>query len=279
MIYLFGAIGANLCMTFLMRYMEHHNGNRYAMNIWNYLAGFLFSIVLIPDKTLIVPKDIWGAGTVALGAVDGALFVIALITIQKSIARNGPPLTTTFNRMGILIPTVLSALLFGEIPTAVQITGLCLAIFAIIYMNGGRKEEKPAFVLGLILALLFGGTVDMIAKTYSRYFPAEMQSVFVMYTFFFAMLVSIGLFFKVKPKMTWLDVLIGIGVGIPNQLTTRFVLHACLELPAYVVYPTYSAGLILAVNIINYLVFREKLSKRQYTAMAIIGVALICINL
>ena len=40
------------------------------------------------------------------------------------------------------------------------------------------------------------------------------------------------------------------------------------------VYPTYSAGLILAVNVINYLVFREKLSKRQYLAMCMIGVAL-----
>ena len=279
MVYLFGAIGANLCMTFLMRYMEHHNGNRYAMNIWNYLAGFIFSFFLVADKSLILPRDVWGGGTVALGAVDGALFVLALVTIQKSIVRNGPPLTTTFNRMGILIPTILSAFLFGEIPTVVQIVGLCLAIYAIIYMNSGKKEEKPAFVLGLILALLFGGTVDMISKVYSRYFPAEMQSVFVMYTFFFALLVSIVLFFKVKPKMTLLDVIIGICVGIPNQLTTQFVLRASLKLPAYVVYPTYSAGLILAVNVINYLVFREKLSRRQYTAMAIIGVALICINL
>ena len=279
MIYLFGAIGANLCMTFLMRYMEHHNGNRYAMNIWNYLAGFIFSFFLIPDKSMILPQDLVGGGTVALSAVDGTLFVVALVTIQKSIARNGPPLTTTFNRMGILIPTILSAIFFGEIPTVVQIAGLCLAIYAIIYMNRGKQEEKPAFVLGLILALVLGGTVDMIAKIYSRFFPAEMQSVFVMYTFFFALLVSIAMFIRIKPKMSLVDVIIGICVGIPNQLTTRFVLHACLELPAYVVYPTYSAGLILAVNVINYLVFREKLSKRQYLAMCMIGVALICINL
>ena len=33
MTYLLSAIGANLIMTFLMRYSEHHDGNRYALNI------------------------------------------------------------------------------------------------------------------------------------------------------------------------------------------------------------------------------------------------------
>ena len=39
MAYLLTAIGVNLCMTFLMRYSEHHDGNRYALNIWNYITG------------------------------------------------------------------------------------------------------------------------------------------------------------------------------------------------------------------------------------------------
>ena len=75
------------------------------------------------------------------------------------------------------------------------------------------------------------------------------------------------------------DVLIGIGVGIPNQLTTLLLLRAAAFLPAYIVYPTYSAGLIIIVNIINYLAFKETLSKKQYIATGIIGVGLVFINL
>ena len=49
-VYLLSAIAANLIMTFLMRYSEHHDDNRYALNIWNYLAGTLISIIFLKDK-------------------------------------------------------------------------------------------------------------------------------------------------------------------------------------------------------------------------------------
>lgn len=58
MTYLLSAIGANLIMTFLMRYSEHHNGNRYALNIWNYLAGALLSILFLEDKSVIFPETL-----------------------------------------------------------------------------------------------------------------------------------------------------------------------------------------------------------------------------
>lgn len=57
MVYLLSAIAANLVMTFLMRYSEHHDGNRYALNIWNYLAGTLFSIIFLKDKSIIFSGD------------------------------------------------------------------------------------------------------------------------------------------------------------------------------------------------------------------------------
>ena len=97
MIYLIAAICANLCMTFLMRYSEHHNGNCYALNIWNYLAGSLISLLLLQDKSLIWSGNAvtWGAGV-----VNGIGFLAALVLLQISIRRNGAPLTTTFNRLG-----------------------------------------------------------------------------------------------------------------------------------------------------------------------------------
>lgn len=56
-VYLLSAIAANLIMTFLMRYSEHHDDNRYALNIWNYLAGTLISIIFLKDKSVIFSGD------------------------------------------------------------------------------------------------------------------------------------------------------------------------------------------------------------------------------
>ena len=276
MIYLLSAIGANLIMTFLMRYSEHHDGNRYALNIWNYLAGALFSIVFLEDKMAFFSADLV---TILLGIVNGVGFVSALVLIQISIRRNGIPLTTTFNRLGILIPTILSAFLFNEIPAPLKIVGLVLCIFAIILMNTEEKKDRPSFMIGLFLVFIFGGVLDFISRVYSLYYDADSQACFVMYTFLAALVVSIGMFMKDGGKMTLRDALTGVGVGIPNQLTTILILRAATFLPAYIVYPTYSAGLIILVNIINYAAFREVLSKKQYIATGIIGVGLIFLNL
>lgn len=270
------AIGANLCMTFFMRYSENHNGNRYALNIWNYIAGALISIIMLEDKTIIWNGD---KITLGVGIINGIGFVVALTLIQISIRRNGAPLTTTFNRLGILIPTILSAFLFREIPTVLQIAGLILCIFAIIFMNSGSKDERPAFGLGLLLVFLLGGTLDLISKIFSRYYGANSQTCFVLYTFLAALIVSIIFFLRDGRPMHRQDVIVGIGVGIPNQLSTLFLLRAASGLPAYIVYPTFSAGLIILVNIINYLVFKETLNKRQYIATGIIGLGLVFINL
>ena len=276
MIYLLSAIGANLIMTFLMRYSEHHDGNRYALNIWNYLAGALFSIVFLEDKMAFFSADLV---TILLGIVNGVGFVSALVLIQISIRRNGIPLTTTFNRLGILIPTILSAFLFNEIPAPLKIVGLVLCIFAIILMNTEEKKDRPSFMIGLFLVFIFGGVLDFISRVYSLYYDADSQACFVMYTFLAALVVSIGMFIKDGGKMTLRDALTGVGVGIPNQLTTILILRAATFLPAYIVYPTYSAGLIILVNIINYAAFREVLSKKQYIATGIIGVGLVFLNL
>lgn len=277
MLYLAGAVTASICMTFLMKYSESHGGNRYALNIWNYLAGTIFSFFLLEDKTVLWVND--GGITLGLGALNGFIYVTCLVFMQLSIVRNGAPLTTTFNKLGVLIPTIFSAIVFAEIPSALQIAGLGLAAFAIIYMNREKKEHRPAFMLGLGIIFLLNGLVEVLSKVYSQNYDSGSQTIYVMYTFFFALLISIVLFFKDKNKMKLQDIILGICVGIPNQLTSLLVLRAAAKLPAYIVYPTYSAGAILFVNIINYLVFKETLTKRQYIATGFIGLALIFLNL
>ena len=70
-------------MTFLMRYSEHHDGNRYALNIWNYITGTLISFFMLEDKTLVLHSDLL---SVISGILNGIGFVAALIFIQLSIA-------------------------------------------------------------------------------------------------------------------------------------------------------------------------------------------------
>lgn len=275
------AVLSNLVMTFIMKYSESHSVNRYGITVFNYLAGTIMGYFMMGDRTLIISSGD-GLFTLAFAFGNAILFVSTLLFIQASINRNGAPLTSTFNRMGILIPTVASAFLFSEIPSAVQTVGIGLAVFAIIYINGGQganenKSDRNNFTL--IGAFILGGCVDLMSKAFDELGSASYRERYVFYTFLFSLFIAICVALKENRKVTWREWIIGIMIGIPNQLTTLFLLKALGELPAYLVYPCYSAGVILMVNLINVILFREILSKREYIATGIIAAGLVLINI
>ena len=73
--------------------------------------------------------------------------------------------------------------------------------------------------------------------------------------------------------------LFGALLGIPNFFSTKFLLMALGDLPAVIVYPTFSVGTILVVTVAGLLLFKEKLGKRQALAMSVILLALMLLNI
>ena len=279
MIFLLIAILSNLAMTFAIRYSESHSANRYGITVFNYLTGAVISYLSMQERSLLIEsRD--GTFTLLLALGNAVLFVSALLFIQSSTKRNGAPLTSTFNRMGILIPTIASAFLFGEIPSQLQMAGIGLAIFAIIYINGGGRRENGAGRSRFTMfgAFAAGGCVDLTYKIFDEFCPGGSRERFVFYTFAFSLVIAVAICLRMNRKLAWRDVLLGVMVGVPNQMATLFLLKAVGQLPAYLVYPGYSAGVILAVNAVNLLVFRERLSRREYIATAIIALGLVFIN-
>ena len=76
-----------------------------------------------------------------------------------------------------------------------------------------------------------------------------------------------------------IELLYGVMVGLPNFLGSRFVLLALKSVPAVVVYPTRSVGVLVVITLIGTTVFKERLSKRQLAAMAVIIVSLVLLNI
>ncbi len=277
MIYLCLTILANTGIAFGMRYTESHQGNRYAATVFTYIVCAILSFMLMEDKRLFFDNDA-GWFTLGFACFNGFCMTAGMILIRMGIGVNGTPITTTFNKLGILIPTVFSIALFNELPKAVQVIGIALAVFSIIYINGGSDNNIKSKKL-LIGIFLIGGVVDLNTKIYQFYGSAHMQAHYMFYTFVFCIFISLGIMFIKDRHFTKQDIIAGAVTGIPNQLNLFFNLKAVSILPAYLVFPAASAGTIFLVNVINFAVFREKLSKREKIATVIIAAALILINI
>jgi multidrug transporter EmrE-like cation transporter len=68
-------------------------------------------------------------------------------------------------------------------------------------------------------------------------------------------------------------------MGIPNFFSAKFMLASLTQLPAVVVYPSFSVATMLIVTLTGVVAFRERLSKLQWAALSAIIVALVLLNI
>jgi len=64
-----------------------------------------------------------------------------------------------------------------------------------------------------------------------------------------------------------------------NYFSTRFLLLALGRLSAVIVYPAVNTGTIVLVSLAGAFLFRETLSRRKITALGIICLALVLLNI
>jgi drug/metabolite transporter (DMT)-like permease len=293
MIFLVLAILCSSSLSIIMKFSSKRKPNLLSMNFFIFVSATLFSILLVIKQVVTDPEWLpvllseFGQAAVTpftfallMGLINAVLYTVAFYVLQVSVARNGTAMTYTFNKLGIIIPAVLSVLLFHEKPKLSQGSGVLIAFLAIslIYF---KKEENSAITLkaALLGTFLLGGFSTFTSKIYQVYGAERYENLFILFTYLFALIIS-GVFMLVKDRrIKCSDVIFGLMAGIPSQLVTLLVLLALTSIPAFVVFPLNSAGAILVINIINLIFFKEKLTIRQFIAIGLIISAIILMNI
>ena len=220
------------------------------------------------------------AFAILLAIIAGTISYICIYILQLSTARNGSAMTITFNKVGVMIPAILSVAFFGEVPSSMQIIGVIIAMLSIV-MVYFKKEEASIITLKLALfgTLFFGGFSDFLSKIYEYYGTEQFQGLFIFYLYLFSAVLAFIAMMKKNRKIKRSDVIFGLITGVPAQFISQFLLKALTTVPAFIVFPLFSVGAILLVNLINLLVFKEKLSKQQFAAIGMMIVATVFLNI
>lgn len=233
----------------------------------NYLSAAVFAFLTMQSREFV------------LGAVQGILYLLSLVSLQSSIRKNGVILSGTFARLGLIIPMIFAIVAFGELPGVLQTIGFLIACAAIWMMQVKEEKNSDKNYSGLILLLVISGLTDSMAKIFEELGDRKLDSWFLLITFIVAFFLSVGMMIYHKEKLRVSEIVYGCLVGIPNYGSVFFLLKALTSLPAVLVYPTYSAGTILAISLIGVAAFGERPRKRQWVGLGMILVALIFLNL
>ena len=278
MIYLILAILSSALVSIIMRLSEKHVSGNVGMLAVNYLMCITIAGIGSGFGNLFPQTEGFGFA-LGLGLFNGVLYLAGFVLLQINVKRNGVVMSSTFMKLGVLVPMAVSIGFFGEKPEVFQVLGFCLAILAIILINFEKEQTTMEFKAGLILLLLAGGGGDAMSKVFEVLGNPALSEQFLLYTFGSAMILCICLMMVKKEKLEKKAFFWGLLIGIPNFYSAKFLLKALSSVPAVITYPTYSIATIVVVSMTGVLFFKEKVGKRQKIAMGIIFVALALLNI
>ncbi len=281
MLYLIIAILCSSCITLIFKGFDKYSTNKYAMLCCNYITCIMFGLFFMP-KNQTMDMIVGEYEIIGLGVINGVLFLLCLLLNQRNATKNGAILTATFVRLGVLVPTLLSIFLFGERPSALQVIGIGGVVVAFVIMGKRSGGERPEFSVTAIKSLsklmILGGITDSMSKVFEQMGRMELEQWFLLITFSVACILCIVIIVCKKQPFGARDCAMGIAIGVPNYLSTLFLLRALASVPAFIAYPVYSVGTILIVMLISFWGFKERLGKHQLISVGIIIGALILLN-
>lgn len=278
MIYLLLAILSSALVSVIMRLSEKYVTGNVGMLAVNYLMCIAIAGIGSGFGNLF-PKVNGFGFALTLGLFNGLLYLAGFVLLQINVKKNGVVMSSTFMKLGVLVPMVVSIGIFGEEPEIFQMIGFFLAVTAIILINFEKEQTTMEFKTGLILLLLAGGGGDAMTKVFGVLGNPKLSEQFLLYTFGSALILCVILMAFKKEKPGKVELLFGLLIGIPNFFSAKFLLKALGSVPAIITYPTYSIATIVVVSFVGVLFFKESVGRRQKIGMVIIFVALALLNI
>lgn len=294
------AIACSTGNALSMKLAEGKTSNSVMLLLVNYVVAFFFGLVFMAGDGSIPAIAGADAGClgpiVAMALINGFLYVATFVLLQINVARNGATVSASLSHMGILIPIVLSVVVFREYPAGLQVVGVVVALAAIMLFSippsGGRGSESGASNAApckasaaasvrwlLIPMLVSSGLADMMSKFFAAYGVVALESLFMQITFTVALLLCMLLAFRAKERLNRADVVFGIALGVCNYLSVKLLIGALYYLPSFFVYASYGIGVVLLTNLVNMVGLHEKLTTRDCIGMIVIVLAILLLNL
>lgn len=275
MFYLILAFCSSAAVSIVMRFSDRRVSNSLGMLAVNYVA--CTALAALECRNGLLPMVSGLGSTLAMGCLNGVFYLSGFVLFQRSVRRSGVVLSATFMKLSLLVTMLISVVFFGEQPAMIHWLGFLLAVGAIVLINydgSGMGGFQPA----LLVLLVMGGLCDGMSKVYEELGTASLSPQFLFYTFLVAMVLCAALAWRKQQLPGKWEWIYGLAIGIPNFYSARFMLNALNTVPGVIAYPVYSVAGILMVTLAGLILFREKLSRRQWLALGIILVALIMLN-
>ncbi|MEE8434037.1 MAG: hypothetical protein V3S64_04540 [bacterium] len=281
MSYLFVAVLLQVWNANLLKIGESRGQQRMVVIGFNYISATAIAAVLWAVEGGTAPAGI----TWIFGPVAGFFYATSLFFFMVAIARSGLALSTAGMRLSVLWPVLLSLIAFGEVPTALQWSGigLTLAVMALLGRTGLRESRSADGGLSgrlslLALFLCMGGGLSTLKAFTEMDSPANRSAMLAL------LFASAGIMcwavIAVGPaggmrRIRGRDALLGLLFGVGNVAANSFLLLGLEQVAGVVAFPLVNISVILLNSLSGVLLWRERLGRVESAAVAVATLAIV----
>jgi drug/metabolite transporter (DMT)-like permease len=284
MIYLILAILFSTGVFVAMRLFERFKLDNHQALMWNYVfaAGTGFLMCKQFDTLPQLVAEPW----FGLSLVTGFWFIFTYLLMTASTQRSGVTVTSLSSKLSVVLPTLAGVVLFSEKLNFVATMGIVLALVALSLVVGGKNDTVKSHKTNWLLPvfIFFGtGTGDILMKLTEQRNGNDNMSFMIAFIYLIAMLFGVIIvaydLLRKKSQWQWKNALGGIGLGVINFFSTYCVYHAMRHFDNVVLFPVYNIGVVSLTALTGWLLFKEKLTWKNYLGLAIAIIAVILITL
>ncbi|MDZ4183214.1 MAG: hypothetical protein U1B83_10075 [Candidatus Cloacimonadaceae bacterium] len=254
----------------LMAFDRNGKPNMLPIFLGNYFLASIFSFLSIPANS--APPGVFD---LLLGIGAGALFLANFFVFQKSIAANGLSLSVSVMRIAMIIPILLSLLLFGDSVNRWNVFGIVIALSAFLLKSDLRGYHTIFWLLALFLV---SGLTDSTLKLFKE-LGSGAEPVFIFIIFTAAFFFTLGVIMFKKLPVPLLSLVFGFLLGIPNRLSTVFFLKGLDTVSAAIAYPLTAIGVVMFSIISDTLIWKRRVTMREGIMYALLALSILLLNL
>jgi drug/metabolite transporter (DMT)-like permease len=281
MLFLFLSIVCSVTVGVIFKLSRNYNISVIQIVTWNYLfALVLCFFTFSPDLKAIDHSAPWSI-YISLGILLPSIFIF----LAASIKHMGIVKTDAAQRLSLFLPLLAAWLIFNEDFNLLKITAFLIALPALLLIlskpaaNSNNKWIYPAVVL------VGFGLIDILFKQIALYtslpFTSSLFVIFAIALTLMVVAISYDALIR-KTRLTAVNILFGALVGTFNFGNILFYLkaHQAFANNPSTVFAAMNMGVIILGSLLGILVFKEKMSTRNYLGLglALISIVLIALS-
>ncbi|MFK7819805.1 MAG: EamA family transporter [Planctomycetaceae bacterium] len=231
------------------------------------------------------------------GGTMGAIYFVAFFFVSYAIRHVGAAATTVVGSLSLLLPIIVAAFLWEEVPNVAQCFGIGFAVLALTLIGLRRRPKlREAAVtqpvglsadharanwltpLVLVVFFLLAGSSRLAQRTLNHVSSKDQLPTFLFAAFVVASIPSIISLIGRRKSISKTELGMGVAMGASNILQTHFILKALVVFKGYIVFPISSSGGLVLTTFVATRLLGEKLTRQTFIGVAIAVVALVLLN-